>query len=153
KRVANIINRNPNVDTFFMRTGGGGGFGSMNTAQFSIQLLPRKQRQETAAQIAQEIRRPLMNFPGFRAFVQLPASLQIGGRGGNQSYNLTVQSADTQQLYLWADRVEAALEAIPEIQDASNDMEMKSPRVDLVIDRDKAAAVGLNATNIEQTLS
>jgi len=32
-------------------------------------------------------------------------------------------------------------------------MEMKSPRVDLSIDRDTAAAVGLNATEIENTLS
>ena len=31
-------------------------------------------------------------------------------------------------------------------------MEMKSPRVDLVIDRDKAAAVGLNATQIQNAL-
>jgi len=31
KRVADIINRNPNVDTFFLSTGGG--FGSMNTAR------------------------------------------------------------------------------------------------------------------------
>jgi hydrophobic/amphiphilic exporter-1 (mainly G- bacteria), HAE1 family len=152
KRVADLINRNPNVDTFFVSTGGGGG-GSMNTARFNIQLLPRKQRKDTAAEVAQQLRRPLGNFPGFRAFVQLPASLQIGGRGGNASYNITVQSANTDELYAWAGRVENAISAIPELQDVSNDMEMKSPRVDLVIDRDKAAAVGLNATNIEQTLS
>src|SRR6202035_3008959 len=35
----------------------------------------------------------------------------------------------------------------------STDMEVRSPRVNLVIDRDKAAAVGLNATQIENTLS
>jgi HAE1 family hydrophobic/amphiphilic exporter-1 len=151
KRVADIINRNPNVETFFLSTGGG--FGSMNTARFNVQLLPRRQRKDTAAEVAQQLRRPIMNFPGFRAFVSLPASLQIGGRMGNASYNLTVQSANTDELYSWADRVESALEQMPELQDVSNDMEMKSPRVDLVIDRDKAAAVGLNATNIEQTLS
>ena len=38
------------------------------------------------------------------------------------------------------------------MQDVSDDMEMKSPRVNLVIDRDKAAAVGLNATQIENAL-
>ena len=34
------------------------------------------------------------------------------------------------------------------MQDVSTDMEMKSPRVDLKIDRDQAAAVGLNATQM-----
>jgi hydrophobic/amphiphilic exporter-1 (mainly G- bacteria), HAE1 family len=153
RKVAEIIQKNPNVETFFMSSGGGGGFGSMNTARFNIQLLPRKQRKDTAADVAQQLRRPIGNFPGFRAFVQLPTSLQIGGRGGNSSYSLTVQSADTEELYKWAGRVQSTLEGIPDLQDVSNDMEMKSPRVDLVIDRDKAAAVGLNATNIEQTLS
>jgi HAE1 family hydrophobic/amphiphilic exporter-1 len=151
RRVADVINRNPNVDTFFMTTGGG--FGSMNQARFNIQLLPRKQRQQSAAEIAQQLRPQLGRFPGFRSFVMLPAAIQIGGRGGNASYNLTVQSANTDELYAWADKVEAALAQLPELQDVSNDMEMKSPRVDLIIDRDKSAAVGLNATNIEQTLS
>ncbi len=34
----------------------------------------------------------------------------------------------------------------------SDDLQMKSPRVNMVIDRDKAAAVGLNASDIEGAL-
>ncbi len=45
------------------------------------------------------------------------------------------------------------MQGIPEIQDVSNDLEIKSPKVNLVIDRDKAAAVGLNATQIENVLA
>jgi HAE1 family hydrophobic/amphiphilic exporter-1 len=41
---------------------------------------------------------------------------------------------------------------VPEIQDVSTDMEMKSPRINLVINRDKAAVVGLNATTIQNSL-
>jgi len=50
--------------------------------------------------------------------------------------------------------VEEAIAAqVPEVQDVSTDMELRSPRVNVVIDRDKAAALGLNATQIENTLS
>ena len=67
---------------------------------------------------------------------------------------MTVQSADTDELYLWAQRLSNAMETqVPEIQDVSNNLEIKSPKVNLVIDRDKAAAVGLNATQIENALS
>ena len=45
------------------------------------------------------------------------------------------------------------MRGISEIQDVSNDLEIRSPRVNLVIDRDKAAAVGLNATQITNVLS
>ena len=63
-----------------------------------------------------------------------------------------MQSLDTDELYEWAPRLEAAIdEQVPEVQDVSSDMEMKSPRVNLVIDRDKAA-VGLNATTVENAL-
>jgi multidrug efflux pump subunit AcrB len=41
---------------------------------------------------------------------------------------------------------------VPEVQDPSTDLEVKSPRIDLVMDRDKAAAVGLNATDIQNAL-
>jgi hydrophobic/amphiphilic exporter-1 (mainly G- bacteria), HAE1 family len=71
---------------------------------------------------------------------------------GNSAYNLTVQSADTAALYGWAAKLEAAITQLPEVQDVSDDLQMKSPRVNLVIDRDTAAAVGLNATDIENAL-
>ncbi|HEX7140162.1 MAG TPA: efflux RND transporter permease subunit [Vicinamibacterales bacterium] len=149
-RIAGMISANPYVDTFFASTGGG--FGSMNQARFNLQLMPRRQRPLSAGQIAQQIRPQLLRFPGFRAFVSLPPAIQIGGRMGNSAYTLTVQSADTEALYDWAPRLEAAIADLPEVQDVSDDMQMKSPRVNLVIKRDTAAQLGLSASDIEAAL-
>src|SRR6185503_12188966 len=74
-KVASVINADPYVDTFFASTGGG--FGSMNMARFNVQLTSRRSRPVTAAQIAQQLRPPLLRFPGFRAFVSLPPAIQI----------------------------------------------------------------------------
>src|SRR4029077_13966152 len=101
----------------------------------------------------QQLRGPTGRFAGFRAFVNVPAALQIGGFQGNSSYNLIVQSLDNDELYTWAPRLEQAIAELPEVQDVSDNMELKSPRVDLIINRDKAAAVGLNAMQIENVLS
>ncbi len=150
KAASAIIAANPNVDTFFSSTGGG--FGSMNMARMNLQLLPRRMRQQSASEIAQQLRARLLRFPAFRAFVSVPPALQIGGRMGNSSYSLTVQSADTTELYDWARRLEAAIAQLPEVQDVSDDLQMKSPRVNLVINRDTAAALGLNASEIETAL-
>src|SRR5262245_55634489 len=146
QRAAEIIRRNPNVDSFVMNLGGnnynGGGGSSM---QMPVQLLPRNQRKESAQQIALQLRPQLLRFPNYRGFVRIPPALQIGFGQGNSSYNVTVQSADTDQLYTWAQRLSNVMETdVPEIQDVSNNLE---------IDRDKAAAVGLNATQIENALS
>jgi hydrophobic/amphiphilic exporter-1 (mainly G- bacteria), HAE1 family len=150
-RAADIVNRNPYVDAVMVSSGFGPGGGS-NQSRLDTQLVPRKKRPLTAQQIALQLRPQLSRFPGFRAFVNLPPALQIGGRMGSSTYQVTVQSLDTDVLYEWAGKLDQALAALPELQDVSNDMEMKSPRVDLVIDRDKSAAVGLNATQVENAL-
>jgi HAE1 family hydrophobic/amphiphilic exporter-1 len=150
QQVADLIKHNPNVDSLMANTGGGG---NQNTARFAIQLIPRATRPLTSQEIAQQLRRTLGSFPGFRAFVTVPASLQIGGFRGNSSFNLTVQSLNYDELAIWAPRLEQAIAALPEVQDVSNDMEMKSPRVNMSIDRDKAAAFGINAAQITDSLS
>ena len=116
-------------------------------------MTPRAKRPVTAQQIAQQLRGPLGRFPGFRALVNVPAALQIGGFRGNSNYNINVQSLNYDELYTWAPQLEEAMAEVPEVQDVSDNMELKSPRVNMTIDRDKAAAVGLNATQITQTLS
>jgi hydrophobic/amphiphilic exporter-1 (mainly G- bacteria), HAE1 family len=150
KKIAAVVIKHPYVEDFFATTGGNAG--SMNTARLSAVLTPRKTRPLTAAQIAEQIRPQLLRFPGCRAFVTLPPALQIGGKSGNSSYTVTVRSANIDELYPWSSRLEAAIAELPEVQDVSDDMEMKSPRINLILDRDKAAVVGLNATEIENTL-
>ena len=83
----------------------------------------------------------------------MPAALQIGGFQGNSNYNLMVESLNYDELTKWAPMLEQAVAALPEVQEVSTNLEAKSPRVDLVIDRDKSAAVGLNATTIANALS
>jgi HAE1 family hydrophobic/amphiphilic exporter-1 len=151
RQVGDIIIRDPNVDSFIAMVGGGGG--SSNNSRMPVQLKPRATRSLPAQRIAQQIRGQIMRFPGFRAFTGLPPALQIGGRMGNQNYSLMMQGLDTDQLYEWAPKLEAAVTAeVPEVQDVSTDMEMKSPRITLELDRDKAAAVGLNVTQIQNAL-
>jgi HAE1 family hydrophobic/amphiphilic exporter-1 len=151
QRIADLIKQNPNVDSLMANTGSG--TGTQNTSRFAIQLTPRATRAMNVQQIAQQLRGLLGGYPGFRAFVTVPAAVQIGGFRGNSSFNLMVQSLNYDELYTWAPRLERAIAELPEVQEVSNDMELNSPRVNMTIDRDKAAAVGLNATQITQTLS
>jgi HAE1 family hydrophobic/amphiphilic exporter-1 len=153
QRVAEVVRQNPNIDSFMVRTGGGGGYGSQNTAQLQVNLVPRATRVQSAQQIAQSLRRQLLSFPNYNVYVSLPSSLNIGARVGNSSYNVTVQSPNTDELYVQAAKLSEQMRRISEIEDVSNDLEIRSPKVNLVIDRDKAAAVGLNATQIENVLS
>ncbi len=156
QQVADIVIKNPYVESFMVQVGnngGGGGGGSANNGRLQVALTPRAERPLTAQQIAQQVRPQLLRFPGFRGFIGLPQAIQIGGRMGNQNYSIMMQSLNTDELYEWAPRLEAAIaQQVPEVQDPSSDLEVKSPRIDLVMDRDRAAAVGLDASQIQNAL-
>jgi HAE1 family hydrophobic/amphiphilic exporter-1 len=159
QQVADIVMKNPNVDSLMASVGsgpgggGGGGGGSANNGRVMVQLVPRADRPLTAQQIAQQVRPLLLRYPGYRGFIGLPPSLQIGGRMGNQNFSLMMQAMNTDDLYQWGPTLEQAIALeVSEVQDVSTDMEMKSPRINLVLNRDKSAAVGLNATTIQNAL-
>jgi HAE1 family hydrophobic/amphiphilic exporter-1 len=149
QRVSDIIRQNPDV---LMVMGSGGGSGSMNTARINVQLTPRAKRALTASQILRELRPRISTFPGFQAFLNLPPAINIGGRQANSTYQLIVQCADPNELYKWGARLAEEIGRLPEMVDVSSDIEMKSPRVKLVIDRDRAASLQLNATEVENAL-
>src|SRR5947208_11198676 len=125
RRVAEIVRQNPYIDSFMARSGGGGGFyggGGGSNAQLQVNLTPRATRSVSAQQISQQLRRQLLSIPNFNVFVNLPSSLNIGARVGSSNYNVTVQSLNTDDLYVQAGRLSAAMQGIPEIQDVSNDL-------------------------------
>jgi HAE1 family hydrophobic/amphiphilic exporter-1 len=149
RRVGDIVQQNPYVDMTMVSSGG---TGSMNTARINVQLRPRAERPVTAAQILADLRPRITRFPGFQAFLNLPPAISIGGRMTNSTYQLVVQGLDSGELYAWGARLEQQIARIPEIVDVNSDIEMKSPRVMLVINRDRAAQLQLNASQIENAL-
>ena len=157
EKVADVLNKNPYIEAMMVNTGGGGGGGGfangMNQGRLNIQLTPRADRPVSAGQIAQQLRPILAKYPAFRGQVNIPQSLQIGGFRGDSGYNLMVQSLNTDEIYQWTPRLMTAISALPEVTDVSTNLEARSPRVDLQIDRDKSAAVGLTASTIANALS
>jgi hydrophobic/amphiphilic exporter-1 (mainly G- bacteria), HAE1 family len=151
QRVAEVIRKDPNVDMFFVSVGGGFN-ASANSARIMVQLKPRRQRQQTVFQVVDELRPKLMGFPGVRAFATVPASIRVGGRMSKSQYDFTLQSPDTAELYRQAAQFERVVAKIPGLVDVTSDLQVKNPRVNVSINRDKAAALGLNVMQVEGTL-
>jgi HAE1 family hydrophobic/amphiphilic exporter-1 len=148
-RVAAIVDENPYVESSHVNAGLNGR-GHVGTIE--LYLTPRESRPVTAGQMAQMLRAQLGGFAGFRASVTIPPVLQVGARVGDSTYTATLQSANSEELYAVAGPVEQAVAHLPEVLDVTSDLEIRSPRVDLVLDRDKAAALGLDAAQIVDVL-
>ena len=79
--------------------------------------------------------------------------IRIGGVLTKSQYQYTLQGPDTDELYKVAPVLEAKLRALPQLQDVNSDLLIKNPQVNLEIDRDKAAALGVTAQQIESALT
>src|SRR6059036_3353596 len=60
-----------------------------------------------------------------------------------------MQSPDREELYETSRRLKSALASVPGLEDLTSDLQITSPQVDVQIDRDKAAALGVTANAIE----
>jgi HAE1 family hydrophobic/amphiphilic exporter-1 len=153
-QIAAVLQKEPEIDSFFASIGGGFRSSGSNQAQFDLQLKPRRVRKHSAQQLVAMLRPKIMGFEGFRAFLTMPPSIRIGGRMSKSSYEFTIQAPDTVELYKQATVLEKALATeLPDlIQDVTSDLQIRSPRINLEIDRDKAAAMQLDANQIESAL-
>jgi len=150
--AAEILAKDPNVDAFMSSAGAGSSGGAGNTGRFFIRLKERPERTMHPDQVIQELRPKLSQIPGFRVFLQNPPSITFGGRSAKAQYQFTLQSPDTDELYHYAPLLEAELRNLPNLQDVSSDLQISSPQVNVDIDRDKAAQLGLSIQQIESAL-
>ncbi len=153
KAVADIVANDPNVDTFMSSVGGGFGGQSGNNANMNIILKPANQRKLTMAQVMDELRPRIAGFAGFQTFMHIPPTINIGTRGSRAAYELTVLSPDTEALARESNVLMAAVAQQSDlVVDVNSDLQVKSPRVNVVVDRDRAASLGLDVTQIENAL-
>ncbi len=149
--LAEIVAKDPYVESFMSNVGGGGG-GSSNSGRFFIKLKPRDQRPHVD-EVIQELRPKLAKVPGIRVYMVNPPPITFGPRMSKSQYQFTLQSPDTEELYTYAPKLEARMRDIPGLQDVTTDMLLTNPQVQVNIDRDRAAALGLTADQIEGALS
>jgi len=151
-QISRVLVQDPDIDTFNASTGGGFGGASSNTGRFMINLKPRRQRKATVNDIINRLRPKVSNFPGIRAYLTVPAAIRVGGRMSKSSYDFTLFGPDTQQLYSEAQKLERQIARIPGLLEVNTDLQIRNPRVNVVLDRDRAAALNVNYNSVSQTL-
>lgn len=152
KRVADIIMAQPGVNNVMSTIGSGGATSSVNAGRIFIRLLPRSERDLSADQLIQVLRDKIASVPGITAYLQNIPSIRIGNLS-KSSYQFTLQSTDTAELYRWATLFTDELKKVPGFQDVTNDLQYTGPRLNIHLLRDKMAALGVNAEQVENTLA
>jgi len=150
--AAKIIAADPNIDGF-MSAIGAGGASTLNNGRMLMRLKPRSERKLSADQIIQKLRKKLAQVPGFNVYMQNPPLIRVGGNLTKALYQYALQDTDTKELFHWAPILKEKMGQLPGLQDVTSDLQIANPYVNVNIDRDKAAALGVTAQQIENALN
>jgi HAE1 family hydrophobic/amphiphilic exporter-1 len=151
-KVANIVNQQPYVASYFSAIGASGSSVVMNTGRIFMRLKPAAER-PTADAIVQDLRRKTSGIPGINVYPQVLPTIRIGGQLTKGQYQYTLQDADLQSLYQWAPILYERMKGLPGFLDVNSDLQITSPQVLVEIDREKASALGVTAVQIEAALN
>jgi HAE1 family hydrophobic/amphiphilic exporter-1 len=151
QQVAAIVAKDPNVAAFMSTAGSSGRTTGANSGLLFIRLKPRSQR-PPVTEVIDEMRPKLSQVPGMRVFLQIPPTIRIGGRLTKSQYQYTLQGADIAELYRYAPLLETKMRTLPGLTDVTSDLQITNPQVEVDIDRDKAASLGVSMRSIEETL-
>jgi HAE1 family hydrophobic/amphiphilic exporter-1 len=153
-----VRQRLPGVQNTIINAGGfGGGGSSGNSGSVSVNLVPVDKREQTQAQlinIARGLVKPYQN-PDWRINVSASSSIAQGiglGRGGS-GIGYYISGPDMDQLNKYADQLVEKLKADPTFVAPDNSVDVGTPEVQFVIDRAKAADLGVNATDVARALN
>ena len=106
----------------------------------------------TIQELARHYQPKFDTIPGIRAYIQIPPSIQIGGRSSKSEYQYTLESPDTTTLYRYAAILEARMKQLPGLADVTTDLQNQNPQANVVVDRDKASALGITPEQVETAL-
>ena len=151
-KMAEVIAREPGIDTFSVTAGPTIGAQTYNAGRFWIGLKPRDQRTDSAADIISHLRRTAAHEIGIQLFLQSRQDINVGGRISKTQFQYTLQDASLDELNQWAPRFFDTLSKLPELQDVATDQQTAAATATLTIDRDTAARFGIQPQLIDDTL-
>jgi hydrophobe/amphiphile efflux-1 (HAE1) family protein len=150
-QVNTVLDHDADVDHYVSFIGSGG-FGTGNTGSSFISLKPRPPRNATADDVLARLRGSLSKIAGVSAYLQSRQEVNVGGRMGRTQYQYTVQDANLDELRTWAPRILDAMRKLPQLKDAASDQQNAGLELDLDIDRDTAARLGLTVQAVDDAL-
>jgi HAE1 family hydrophobic/amphiphilic exporter-1 len=134
---------------------GFGGQASPNTGQITVRLKPPQERELSQAEIIQRTRQIARRYPkeltiGANAVSSISSAIG-GGRSSAIAFYLS--GPDLQKLDDYSKRIIERVKQNPNVQDADRSLVLGNPEARVIIDRQRAADLGVKAGDIAQALS
>lgn len=150
KQAEDFIRSLPEVKTAFYAQG----FGlsrEINKASMFIGLKPKAERKKNQEQIMSEVRKKFRTIPGLRGTAEHVAL--VGGGQRVVPIQYSIRGRDLKGLEVTTRAVVEEFSKIPGVVDIDTSLETGKPEARVLIDRDKAADLGVDVESIAETVN
>ena len=131
-----------------------GGESGINNAFLVVRLKPIAERDISAREVMDRLRKELPKVPGARLMLMSDQDLQFGGRQGRSSENeYVLLASELSLLKEWTPKVRDALAKLPELTDIDANEGEGAQQINLVVDRATAQRLGVDMAMITSVLN
>ncbi len=156
EEVEMLCEKIPEVDTVFTTVGSSGAMSIVEAADpdkasLQARLLPRKERQRSAGEVAKKLRREVAELPGAKIEVAEtdPKSM---GMAVESPVSISLQGDEIDVLEENAEEIAHIISKVPGTSNVKTSLEEGKPEIQVKLDREKAASYGLGTYQVAQSL-
>ncbi|MBA8894981.1 efflux RND transporter permease subunit [Clostridium saccharobutylicum] len=144
KQLEAIISKYPEVKYMYSTA-------TKRSASISITLVDKKQRKDSAKDIALKLSNDLKVLPGMEVSA---SAASMGGGGGSSKYvTYNIVGEDREKVQAFAEKIKAEISKDPQATDVGTNTKLGTPEVKMTVDRNKAADLGVNSSEVASTLT
>jgi multidrug efflux pump len=150
--LSRVILRDPAVQSLSSFIGVDGVNTALNSGRIQVNLKPLEERRVSANDVIRRLQPELAKVEDVTLFIQPVQDLTVEDRISRTQFQYSLECADAQELTVWAPRLVAKLQALPELRDVASDQQNGGLKAMLAIDRDTASRLGITSQLIDDTL-
>jgi HAE1 family hydrophobic/amphiphilic exporter-1 len=127
------------------------GSGDVTRASILVRLIDLTKRDYSQFDVMAQARKVLTQYPDFRSGVTEPSNR--GGGGLSSTIDINLVGPDLKVLYEYTEKLVQRLRKSPEVVDVDTSVSARKPELQVEIDRDRAADLGVDAATVSSTLA
>jgi len=152
RQAEEIIRKTPETARVMYAQGlGPGGAGQANKGIMMVGMLKKDERKRSQEEVKAEVRRKINQIPGIKGTAE-DISL-IGGGLRNVPIQYVVRGTDLGYLTAYMKQIVSQFVKLPGIVDVDTSLEAGKPELRVLIDRDKAADMGVSVASIAEAVN
>ena len=150
--LARVILADPDVVSLSSFIGVDGSNMTLNQGRFLINLKPHDDRSLTASGVIRRLQEEVADVSGVRLFMQPVQDLSLDTAVSATQYQFVLETPNYDDFAAWVPKVVASLQALPQLEDVTSDLQSTGLVADVTLDRPTGARFSITPQTVDNAL-